>query len=311
MSSTSRARLVLPIRNGDRVHGFIGRRHPGLADHDKGGPKYLNTPATDLFDKSAQLFGLTEAGTALDAGATPVLVEGFFDAIAVTLSAGGQHVGLAALGTSVTADQANALRPYIGAQRPGVIVATDADLAGEIAAQRAFWMLTARGDTPRHLAMAGGQDPAEVLERGGPTALRAALEDAQPLARHLLDERLNHLGDNPQVLAECAAIIAAQPPHTWMEQIGYAAGRTNPGCGSLREAVADAAQRWTLDPLGNAQAQIGDLSSVQTRLRQGERLWADGTADLDLATSVAAKGRLQRGQSMGTNPERHPSRPLR
>jgi DNA primase catalytic core len=306
-----RDRLVLPIRNGDRVHGFIGRRHPGLADHDKGGPKYLNTPATDLFDKSAQLFGLTEAETALDAGATPVLVEGSFDAIAVTLSAGGHHVGLACLGTSVTAGQANALRPYVGTQRPGVIVATDADLAGEIAAQRAFWMLTALGDTPRHLAMAGGQDPAEVLELGGPTALRAALADAQPLARHLLDERLNHLGEDPQVLAECAAIIAAQPPHTWLEQIDYAAARSNPGRGSFREAVADAARRWTLDPPGNAQAQIGDLSSVQTRLQQGARLWPDGTADLDPAAGVATRRRLQRGHSMGTNPQWHPSRPLR
>jgi DNA primase catalytic core len=308
-----RDRLVMPIHNGNQVHGFIGRRHPDLTNHDAGGPKYLNTPRSDLFDKSAQLFGLTEAQTALAAGATPVLVEGFFDAIAVTLSAGGHHVGLACLGTSLTADQAGALRPYIGAQRPGVIVATDADLAGEIAAQRAFWVLASRGDTPRKLAMAGGQDPAEVLELGGPMALRAALADAQPLARHLLDERLSHLGDNPQVLAECAAIIAAQPPHTWMEQIDYAAARSNPGRGVFREAVADAARRWTLDPLGNAQTQIGDLPKVQTRLLEGANapLSADATSDLDLAPGVAAKRRLQRGQSSRTNPERHPSRPLR
>src|ERR1019366_10296328 len=78
----------------------------------------------------------------------------------------------------------------LGALRPGVIVATDADLAGEIAAERAFWMLTARGDTPRHLSMAGGQDPAEVLQLGGPTALRDALAGAQSLGRHLPDERL-------------------------------------------------------------------------------------------------------------------------
>src|SRR5450759_1998508 len=85
--------------------------------------------------------------------------RGFFDAIAVTLAGRGQYVGVAPLGTAFTQAQANQLRPYLGPERPGAAVATDADLAGEIAAQRAFWMLTARGDTPRHVPMPNGQDP--------------------------------------------------------------------------------------------------------------------------------------------------------
>jgi DNA primase catalytic core len=317
-----RERLVLPIRNGREIHGFIGRRQPAPADRGKAGPKYLNTPATDLFDKSAQLFGLSEGRAALDAGATPVLVEGFFDAIAVTLAAGGRHVGLAPLGTSLTASQANQLRPYVGARRPGVTVATDADLAGEIAAQRAFWMLAARGHAPRHVLLPHGQDPAEVLARGGPMALRACLQDAHPLARHLLDERRNHLGEGPQLLAECAAIIAAAPPHTWVEQIDYAGAGTNFGPGALRAAVAGAARRWTLDPLGSAQAQIGDLWLVRTRLqRAGEiPLPADGPSELIWGADLAAKPlphRTQSGQpdlgsggdQLGTDPGRVPGQP--
>ena len=294
-----RDRLVLPIRNGDQIHGFIGRRNPTAADDRKAGPKYLNTPATDLFDKSAQLFGLSEGRAALDAGATPVLVEGFFDAIAVTLAGDGQYVGVAPLGTSFTQAQANQLRPYIGPERPGVTVATDADLAGQVAAQRAFWMLTARGDTPRHVAMRGGQDPAEVLEHAGPTALRACLDDAQPLARHLLDERLNHLGDTPQSVLDCAAVIAAQPPHTWMEQIDYVTARTNPGPGVVQQAVADAARRWTLDPLGEAQGQISNLATVRARLQRAAQapLSDDGQADLVSTAAAAATRRLHSGQS--------------
>jgi DNA primase catalytic core len=294
-----RERLVLPIRNGREIHGFIGRRQPAPADRGKAGPKYLNTPATDLFDKSAQLFGLSEGRAALDAGATPVLVEGFFDAIAVTLAAGGRQVGLAPLGTSLTASQANQLRPYVGARRPEVTVATDADLAGEIAAQRAFWMLAARGHAPRHVLLPHGQDPAEVLARGGPMALRACLQDAHPLARHLLDERRNHLGEGPQLLAECAAIIAAAPPYTWVEQIDYAGAGTNFGPGALRAAVAGAARRWTLDPLGSAQAQIGDLRLVRTRLqRAGEiPLPADGPSEPVWGADLAAKPLLHRTQS--------------
>jgi len=294
-----RDRLVMPIRNGDEIHGFIGRRNPTMADDRKAGPKYLNTPATDLFDKSAQLFGLSEGRAALDTGATPVLVEGFFDAIAVSVAGDGQYVGVAPLGTSFTQSQANQLRPYIGADRPGVTVATDADLAGEIAAQRAFWMLTARGDTPRHVAMWGGQDPAEVFEHAGPTVLRARLNDTAPLARQLLDERLNHLGEESQALLERAAVIAAQPPHTWMEQIEYVAELTNPGPGIVEQAVADAARRWTLDSIGEAQGQIGNLATVRARLHRAAQahLSSDGQADLVSTAASAAERRLHSGQS--------------
>ena len=294
-----RDRLVLPIRNGDEIRGFIGRRNPTLAEDDKAGPKYLNTPQTDLFDKSAHLFGLSERRAALDAGATPVLVEGFFDAIAVTLAGDGRHVGLAPLGTSFTQAQANQLCPYISPERPGVIVATDADLAGEVAAQRAFWMLTARGDTPDHLAMPGGQDPADVLEHAGPKVLRACLNDAQPLARYLLDQALNHLSEDPEVLPECATIIASQPPPTWMEQIDYVTARTNPGQGAVQLAVADAARRWTLDPLGEAQDQISKLAAVRARLRRAAQTHPsdNGQADLVSTAAAATTRRLHSGPS--------------
>jgi DNA primase catalytic core len=294
-----RDRIVLPIRNRDQIHGFIGRRNPTLADDRTAGPKYLNTPATDLFDKSAQLFGLSEGQAALDAGATPVLVEGFFDALAITLAGHGQYVGVAPLGTSFTDAQANQLRPFIGADRFGVTVATDADLPGEIAAQRAFWMLTARGDTPRHVAMWGGQDPAEVFEHTGPTALKACLNYAQPLAKHLLDERLNHLGEELQVLPECAAVIAAQPPHTWVEQIDYVTTRTNPGYGIVQQAVTDAAQRWTLNPLGEAQSQVSNLATVRARLQRAAQapLSDDGQANLVSTAADAETQRLHGGQS--------------
>ena len=160
-------------------------------------------------------------------------------------------------------------------------------VAGQIAAERAFWMLTARGDTPRRLQMPNGQDPAEVLEHSGPTALGACLHDTFSLARHLLDERLGNLNRSPQTTDACAAIIAAQPPHTWAEQIEYVTARTNLVQGVVQQAVAGAAQRWTLDPLGAAQHQIGDLSAVRARLQQ---------ADLVLTADGAAKRRLHSGQ---------------
>jgi DNA primase len=72
--------------------GFVGRRNPHQEGVDAG-PKYLNTPDTALFHKGAQLHIVRE--DLLAAGATPVLVEGPMDALAVTIAGQGQFVGVA------------------------------------------------------------------------------------------------------------------------------------------------------------------------------------------------------------------------
>ncbi|MBA2554513.1 MAG: toprim domain-containing protein, partial [Geodermatophilaceae bacterium] len=97
--------------------------------------------------------------------------------------------GVATLGTAFTDRQADQLRPHLGGDHPGVVVATDADPAGDKAAERAYWQLTARGDDPRRLVMADGVDPADVLRRGGPAVLRDALTQAGSLAEQLIDRR--------------------------------------------------------------------------------------------------------------------------
>jgi hypothetical protein len=159
-------------------------------------------------------------------------------------------------------------------------------------------MLTARGDCPRLVSMPDGQDPAAVLQHAGPAVLWAALCDTQPLARLLLGERLTHPGQEPQVLSEVAAVIAAQPPHSWMEQIEFVTARTNLGPEVVQHAVADAAQRWTLDPLRSAQDQIGELAAVRARQLRGAPAppSADRDFDLALVAGVAAKGRPHSGQ---------------
>lgn len=185
-----RDRLVLPIHGPDGdIHGFIGRRNPTHDTHTdaavaaaKAGPKYLNTPRTDLYDKSSVLFGLWEARDALAAGATPVLVEGPVDALAVTLATGGSFVGVAALGTALTDQHADQLTPSLTDDSPGVVVATDADDAGWKAAQRAYWHLTARRGYPTHAQLPEGADPADVLHHNGPDALQQLLAAARPLA---------------------------------------------------------------------------------------------------------------------------------
>ena len=120
--------------------------------------KYLNTADTPLFHKGAQLFGAVEQHLA--AGAVPVIVEGPMDAIAVTLATQGSHVGVAPLGTTLTNEQA----AQLGRLGVDPIVATDADLPGQVAAERDFWMLTPYGLDPRYAQFPEGLDPADMLE---------------------------------------------------------------------------------------------------------------------------------------------------
>jgi DNA primase catalytic core len=250
-----RDRLILPIRAADgQILAFIGRRNPDTPD---AGPKYLNTGATELFSKGAQLYGMTEGAVELAAGATPVLVEGPLDAIAITLVGEGKAIGVSSLGTAFTDTQADQLRPYLGAGKPGVIVATDTDQAGHKAAVRAFWQLTARGGNPRHLVIPDGHDPASMLQTAGPDALREALTDPPTLARTLIDSRVAqyaermHQVEGPVLAVRSAAeAIGALPPEYWLEHIDYLNSVVQTLPGEAHLAVLDAGHAWTQDPDG-------------------------------------------------------------
>jgi conjugative relaxase-like TrwC/TraI family protein len=262
----------LPVADQDiepgilaRIVGFVGRRNPrhdpgGLgADSgqqagstepgDRYGPKYLNTATTALFDKSRSLFGPPNAVPELRTGAAPVLVEGPLDAIAVTLAGGSRHVGIASLGTAITPAQVNLLLAQLRPRAPGetlegnhrTLVATDADAAGNAAAERAYWLLAARGhaDVGR-VVLPAGQDPAQVLAGHGRQALRAALATATCLADCLIDDRINVFADcldtvegRVFALRSAAEVVASQPPAVWPLAIDDLTERL----GLLRETV--------------------------------------------------------------------------
>jgi len=321
---TFRDRLLLPIhatdpgraghprhedRGGDpalQVVGFVGRRNP---DHDalepgadgtaKAGPKYLNTGETVLFAKGDQLYGLAEHADRLADGATPVIVEGPLDAIAVTL-ASPDHVGVAPLGTVLTDTQADQLTRHsngtgatgrLGGNDDGgtgvdPIVATDADRAGQAAAERDYWILAARGADPRHVAFPAGHDPASLLRQDGPAALAGRLTTAaRPLAEVLVDERLNHLPPADALPAAAAVVAAARPAH-WRTRMTTVARRLHlPVDVALTELVGHA-NRWDTDRHGAAEARIyevrtlHDLIAAQDQLPNTQR-WAPLARQVD------------------------------
>jgi DNA primase len=180
-----RDRVMLPVHDErGTLFGFIGRARPGAGPDV---PKYLNSPATGTYRKGDLLFGLHHARDHLARGATPVIVEGPFDAIAVTLAGPGRYAGLAPCGTALTTRQAEALGRAADLDRAGVLVAFDDDTAGRNAATRAHDILRGISDRLQSVALSG-RDPAEILETEGPPALRAILRDrTQPLSAAIID----------------------------------------------------------------------------------------------------------------------------
>src|SRR5450759_985315 len=274
-----RDRVVFPIAGDGEVLGFVGRRHPDLTDADKGGPKYLNTADTPLFHKGAQLFGAIEQHLA--AGAVPVIVEGPMDAIAVTIGAAGSYVGVASLGTSLTNEQA----AQLGRLGVDPLVATDADLPGQVAAERNFWMLTPYGLDPGYAQFPEGLDPADMLELRGSSQLRETLVDARPLAEVLIEGRLANLPP-AQAIPEAAQVVAARPSARWAAGSDRISSRLQASMATVQRDLHTAVAEWNRDPRNAAQKPLQNITEVRARLAAAstespQERWAPLAADLD------------------------------
>jgi DNA primase len=125
-----RDRLMIPIMDlQGRIIGFGSR---SLKEEDQ--PKYLNSPETPLFDKSKTLFALDQARSSISQEDSAIVVEGYFDAIALH-EAGITNV-VASLGTAFTQDQLKQLLRFTPSKQ--VILNFDADNAGNKATERAI-----------------------------------------------------------------------------------------------------------------------------------------------------------------------------
>ena len=161
-----RDRVMFPIIDlrGD-VIGFGGR---ALAD---GGPKYLNSPDSPVFNKSRNLFALNFAKTT-KLGRL-VLTEGYMDTI--SLHQAGFDCAVASLGTALTADHAQLLARFT----KEVVICYDADAAGIQAADRAIPLLERTGLTVRVLRVEGAKDPDEYIKTYGRDAFARLLDQSQ------------------------------------------------------------------------------------------------------------------------------------
>jgi DNA primase len=171
-----RGRIIIPIRDATgRAIGLGGRILP-----DAEGPKYLNSPATLLFDKSRTLYGIDLAKTAIRREKLAVIVEGYTDVMAAH-QAGFANV-VASLGTALTAGQVELANRYADA----VALAYDVDLAGEAATQRG--LLEELGPVVskvRVIRIPAGKDPDELI-RTDPDGWHRAVEEAEELLPYFM-----------------------------------------------------------------------------------------------------------------------------
>jgi DNA primase len=243
---TFRNRAMLPIRSAaGTVIAFIGRA-PNRSG--AGAPKYLNSPKTSLYDKSAILFGLWEARDALAAGARPVIVEGPFDAIAVTTAGQGRYAGFAPCGTTLTARHADALSRTADLPTSGVLVAFDPDPAGRRAAVRAYHVLSQLTAETSAVMLPAGQDPAQILTDNSPEALATMLADRTHLLADLVTDAqleqwarwLDHAEGQISALRAVAPVVADMPPAHVARQVARLSDRLGMDHATVTDAITSA-----------------------------------------------------------------------
>lgn len=163
-----RGRITFPIQDArGRVVAFGGR---ALAAGQE--PKYLNSPESPLFRKREAFYGLPHALEGIRRRERIVVVEGYFDRIA--LHRAGIEEALATCGTALSEDHGRALLR----RARQVVLLFDGDAAGRRAALRALELLLPAGLRVRAGALPAGDDPDTLLAREGPEALRAIVEEA-------------------------------------------------------------------------------------------------------------------------------------
>jgi DNA primase len=173
-----RDRLIFVVRDErGRPVGFGGRALAKDAE-----PKYLNSPETPVFQKKRLLYGLSDGRDAIRKHERVVLVEGFFDHLA--LASAGIDETVASMGTALTPEQAMKLKRLT----PKVIVCYDGDSAGRAATRGALEHLVAQGLTARVVRLPAGLDPHDVLRQQGAESLAARIEEAPDYLTWLLED---------------------------------------------------------------------------------------------------------------------------
>jgi len=178
-----RGRVMIPIEDVDgRVIAFGGR----VMGTDE--PKYMNSPESAVYSKGKTLYGLARTREAIREKGFALLVEGYFDLIALW-NAGIPNV-VAMLGTALTQTQVDLIRRYTAR----VAAVFDPDEAGRKALARSFELFLAGNIHARAVILPDGQDPDDFVRIHGRKKMDEVVAKAWPMADYYIEQILGGRG---------------------------------------------------------------------------------------------------------------------
>ena len=277
-----RSRIIIPIHDEKGAPIGFGARvmpqEPGTEQHASG-PKYLNSPETELFSKSQTVFNLHRARKSMLQQREVLVVEGYMDVIGL-VQAGITNV-VAVLGTALTPDHIRLLSRYVD----HVILCFDSDKAGQKALTRSFevaWPMNLVRLSAFSLG-AEAKDPDEFIGKFGKEHFIQAMHQAKPLLQWVIQattaglayredrvravrkalipivERLPGQAERTAALRDIAEIIGLPGP----AGLTAKSRPTAPARGSTQDRNPQAAQGAPQDAQGATQGAQGASQGAQ------------------------------------------------
>ncbi|HEY7793358.1 MAG TPA: DNA primase [Gaiellaceae bacterium] len=241
-------RLMFPLADSrGRIVGFQARK---LREDDPLRGKYVNSPEGELFHKSAILYGLHLARTAIAKQERAVIVEGNTDVIA--LRQAGVEAVVASMGTALTERQLKELQRLTRR----IYLCFDSDAAGEDATLRGMELATSLGFDVRVVTLPKGQDPADA-----PAGFEGRLGGAESYIHYRVRLELDRTADRQEAFVRAREILQRhEDSPEWQDALRLLAGRL-----SLPKETLTG-----LTPKGGVRTITDDLSPKL--LEKGERL---------------------------------------
>jgi DNA primase len=201
-----RSRIMFPLADiRGRVLGFGAR-----AMRDEQRPKYLNTSDNDIYHKGLQLYGADLARAHATKAGEVIVCEGYTDVIALHQAGIRNVVGL--MGTALTGEQVGEL----ARMAQTVLLALDADSAGQEAMLKAFRLANKRNLELRVVMLPAGADPADLIQRDGAEAMKSAVEGSISFVRFRAERVLasgdpSNSEDQDRMIDELRPVFAELP----------------------------------------------------------------------------------------------------